>query len=122
MSDDVKHEEINGFLRYCEAFKEKISNIEKRLTDMQVSFGDAQRAHAAGVQNVYDKFIKLENRQKRIEELLKTDRIEKIIAIIPTEEDVEALFKRVESTSIGKLNEHLAQIRTDLEDLTYRFS
>lgn len=110
------------FLRHHHAFKEEIGNIEQRLNDMQVSFDDAQRAHAAGVQNVYDKFLELEDRQKKIEELLQSDRIEKIIAVIPTEEDINNLFKRVEATSIGELNNHLAQIREDLEDLTKAFT
>lgn len=56
MSDDVKREENEAFLKYYDAFKDEMGNFEQRLTDMQVSFDDAQRAHAAGVQNVYNEF------------------------------------------------------------------
>jgi hypothetical protein len=59
---------------------------------MQVIFDDAQRAQAAGVQNVYDKFIELEKRQIKIEELLEKDSLRNIIEFIIDKENIFKLF------------------------------
>jgi len=120
MSDDVKREETDGFLRYYKAFKEEIGKFEQHITNMQVSFDNAQRAHAAGIQNVYNKFIELEKRQKKLEELLQSDRIEKVLAVIPTEEDVLVILKNRGNQSHNELSKEFNVSAVTIRKIWYR--
>lgn len=99
----------------------EIENIEKRLIDMQVSFEDSQRATSSGLQNVYDKIIQFENRQKEIETLIQSDTLKNIIEYISNEEAKE-IDKREEflsETSISAFRGHLDKLKSSLAHLDY---
>lgn len=100
----------------------EIKNLEEQLIDMKVASDDAQRANAAGLQNVYDKFLELEERQKSIEELLKSDHIMKIVELIPKEDDILRMLNKIDTSSVARLKEKINKVREDLEDLVDKFT
>ena len=108
--------------RMLVAFHNRMNEFEKKLNEVTADYKDSQRSHAVGVQNVYDKFVEFEVRQKEIEVLLKSERIYEVIKAIPNEEDIRSLLLKIESTEMGKLNKHLRRIREDLEELSSAFN
>ncbi len=99
----------------------RLNELEKKFGNLLVDYKDSHRANAVGLQNVYDKFIELEKRQKEIEDLLKSERIYDLIKNIPDEEMISKLLIKIEATEIGKLNHHLRRIKEDLEELSSTF-
>ena len=78
-------EEETEYPRYKEMMHTvfyEINNMEQKLIDIQVAFDDAQRSNAAGLANVYAKFIEIEKRQKEIEYLLRRDHMKEMIQSI----------------------------------------
>ncbi len=77
----------------------------------------SQASSQIGLQNVFDKYVQIEERQKAIEELLNSDELAPIINSIPKQEDLIQLMKKIESTEIGRLNKYLNSIKNDLDKL-----
>ena len=100
----------------------EIKHLEQHINDVVQNFNDAQRAHAAGVQNVYDKFMQLEKRQLAIEELLKSDRITDMLKAIPNEQAILKMFDMIDNHPLNDIKEKIADIRDDLEELTDKFT
>ena len=96
----------------------EIKNLEQQLLDMKVSL----RSHAAGVSNVYGKFMELETRQKEIESLLKSDRVKEMIEAIPTEETIHKMLRAINEHPIADIQDGISKIREDFEALVDRFT
>jgi hypothetical protein len=62
--------EISAYQKMYDSFKDEINNFEQRLIDISCDYNDSIRAYNIGLENVYNKFIELEKRQKEIELLL----------------------------------------------------
>jgi len=125
MNDEVLHEEDSEYIKYKKMMSTvfyEIKNIEQRFNEMVVDFKDSQRAHAAGVQNVYDKFVELEKRQKDIEDLLKSGHIKTMIDAIPNEDTILKMFDMIETHPIASIKEKIDSIRDDLDELTDKFT
>lgn len=100
----------------------EIKNMEQKLVDMQVAFDDAQRANAAGVQNVYNKFIEIEKRQVEIEDLLQSDRVKAMIENIPNEDTIHRMFEMIDNHPIADIRESIERVREDLQEMVDRFT
>lgn len=96
----------------------KIESVEDENRNIRYCLSSSIQAQQVGLKNVYDKFIELENRQKKIEDLLKSGGIKELIDKIPKEEDINNLISNIEKTTeIGKLNDNLQEIRRTLNQL-----
>lgn len=100
----------------------ELKNLEQRMVDMQVAFDDAQRANAAGVQNVYNKFLAIEHRQIEIEELLQSDRVRAMIESIPNEDSILRMFDMIDNHPITDIKESITRVREDLQEMVDRFT
>jgi len=127
MSEELnkKDEEDSEYIKYKKMMSTvfyEIKNLEQKMRDMQVAFDDAQRSHASGVQNVYDKFIEIEKRQIDIEDLLKSDRITDLVKKIPTESDIRGMLLKVENTDVSRLTKSIDEMRDNLQEMIDRFT
>jgi len=100
----------------------ELKNMEQKLVDMQVAFDDAQRANAAGVLNVYNKFIEIEKRQVEIEDLLQSDRVKAMIENIPNEDTIHRMFEMIDNHPISDIREGIYRVREDLQEMVDRFT
>lgn len=114
--DYMRHKKMINMVFY------EIKNLEQKFIDMKVAFDDAQRANAAGVQNVYAKFLEIEKRQVEIEDLLQSDRVKAMIESIPNEDTIHKMFKMIENHPIIDIRESIDNIRNDLQELVDRFT
>ena len=79
-------------------------------------------AHSLGVQNVYSQFSELEVRQKDLEDLINSDRLQDIISLIPTNNDLDELYKKLQKSKIGDIKDNLENIQNVLEHLNAVFN
>jgi len=113
----------------CVQCRETISDVyrsfdlmDRRIRDIEQIFSDGQRAAQIGVQNVYDKFTELEKRQKEIEDFLKSDRVMEVVKLIPKEDDIMRMLKKIDSSAVVRLKKKIYKIREDLDELSDRFT
>lgn len=123
--DEKEYEDDTPYIKYrkiISAFKDELEIVEQRIRDIEQTFSDGQRATQVGVQNVYDKFNELEERQKAIEDLLKSDHIMEIVKLIPKEEDIIRMINKIDSSAVARLKEKIHGVKEDLEELVDRFT
>lgn len=113
---------IEFYKEYLNDIEERLNTFNKTLNDAKADFKDSQRATAAGIQNVYNKFIEFEERQRKIETLLNSERIHDLIRALPNEFEIRKLLTAIESTEIGALSRHLKCIKEDLKELSNLFN
>lgn len=100
----------------------EMKNMEQKMVDMKVAFDDAQRANAAGVHNVYSKFLEIEKRQTEIEDLLQSDRVKAMIEKIPNEKTILRMFEMIDNHPIADIRESIERVREDLKEMVDRFT
>ena len=120
--EDIEETDYIAYERTYNKFIARIDELEKKILDLSMDYKDSQRSNSIGVQNVYDKFIQIEIRQKQLEELLKSERVKEIVKSIPSEDDINRILSNIEKTQIGKLNKHLRGIKNELEELSSVFN
>lgn len=122
MSEDQEETEYTRYKKMMSTVFYEIKNMEQKLVDMQVAFDDAQRANAAGVQNVYSKFLEIEKRQTEIEDLLQSDRVKAMIDNIPNEDTIHRMFEMIDNHPISDIRESIDRVREDLQEMVDRFT
>lgn len=103
---------------FAQLVLEVIKHLDQMFEVKQLKTNTNHDVNQIGLQNVYDKFLELEKRQKDIEKLLNSDELVPIINSIPKSEDILILLKKIEKSEIGKLNKYLKEIKNDIRCLT----
>jgi hypothetical protein len=96
---------------------EVIKRLDQMIEARQLKKDINHEVDQIGLQNVYDKFLELENRQKDIEDLLNSDELLSVIKSIPKIDNIHELMKKIEDSEIGRLNKYLNSIKDDLDRL-----
>lgn len=108
---------IIGESDFAKLVLEVIKRLDQMIEVKQLKINTNLDPNQIGLNNVYDKFLELEKRQKAIEELLNSDELKPLINSIPKQEDVLQLMQRIENSEIGRLNKYLNSIKNDLDRL-----
>ena len=123
LEQDIKEMfELSEWEQFRQYIKEDIAYFGKKLIDMESAYQDSMRANAAGLQNVYDKFVQLESRQEEIEKLLNSEVIKNYIDIIPEQSEIQTLIYKLEGADIGKMFNTINELRADFEDFRSLFN
>ena len=109
--------QVTKLMNALGGFNEGADSLPSRLQEIK----ELIAGHTLGIQNVFDKFKQIEDRQIALEKLLESDRLQDIIKQIPTEQDIETYILRIEKTKIGELNQHLLAIKRELKLLSHLF-